>query len=129
MTRVPVIEILESRVKRPNFVAFIALFLWGFYIAITHHNLVKKLIGMYLVQTSVLLFLVTFSAKQEATVPILCPDRRQDRGASIRKPIATRIDVDGNRSPGGDAGSRSGIGRGHLSKIWQPRRRRDTEET
>jgi multicomponent Na+:H+ antiporter subunit C len=66
-----VTELFEAVVRSPNAVAFVALFLWGFYIAITHHNLVKKLIGLYLVQTSVLLFLVTFSAKQGATPPIL----------------------------------------------------------
>jgi multicomponent Na+:H+ antiporter subunit C len=43
------------------------------YIAITHHNLVKKVIGLYVIQTSVLFILVTFSAKQNATVPILLP--------------------------------------------------------
>lgn len=57
--------------KRPNFIAFVVLFLWGFFIMVTHPNLVKKLIGMYVVQTSVLLLLVTISAKREATVPIL----------------------------------------------------------
>jgi multicomponent Na+:H+ antiporter subunit C len=36
-----------------------------------HHNLVKKLIGLYLVQTSVIFFLVTISAKTGATVPIV----------------------------------------------------------
>ena len=38
---------------------------------VTHPNLVKKLIGMYLVQTSIIFLLVTISAKQDATVPIL----------------------------------------------------------
>ena len=38
---------------------------------VAHANLVKKLIGMYLVQTSVIFLLVTISAKKEATVPIL----------------------------------------------------------
>jgi multicomponent Na+:H+ antiporter subunit C len=38
---------------------------------VTRYNLVKKLIGMYLMQTSVIFFLVTTSAKQGATVPIL----------------------------------------------------------
>ena len=67
------IELLADTLQRPNFVAFVALFLCGLFIAITHHNLVKKLIGLYLVQTSVLFILVTFSAKQGATVPILLP--------------------------------------------------------
>ena len=62
---------LEALIHRPNFVAFIILFLWGLYIMVTHHNLIKKLIGMYLVQTSVLLFLVTTGAKSQSTVPVL----------------------------------------------------------
>ena len=64
-------EFIKATLQRPNYIAFVVLFLWGLYIAIAHHNLVKKLIGMYLVQTSVFFFLVSFSAKQGATVPIL----------------------------------------------------------
>ena len=65
------IEHIEAWLIRPNFIAFVVLFLWGFFIMVTHPNLVKKLIGMYLVQTSVLFLLVTLSAKHGATVPIL----------------------------------------------------------
>jgi len=65
------LEHIEAALQRPNFIAFVILFLWGFFIMVAHPNLVKKLIGMYLVQTSVIFLLVTISAKQEATVPIL----------------------------------------------------------
>ena len=65
------IEHLEAALQRPNFVAFVILFLWGFFIMVAHPNLVKKLIGMYLVQTSVIFLLVTTSAKMDATVPVL----------------------------------------------------------
>ena len=64
-------EHLEAAIQRPNFVAFVILFLWGFFIMVAHPNLVKKLIGMYLVQTSVIFLLVTTSAKMDATVPVL----------------------------------------------------------
>ena len=64
-------ELIEAALQRPNFIAFVVLFLWGFFIMVAHPNLVKKLIGMYLVQTSVIFLLVTISAKKEATVPIL----------------------------------------------------------
>ena len=64
------IEFVADSLQRPNFVAFVALFLCGLYITIIHHNLVKKVIGLYIIQTSVLFILVTFSAKQGATVPI-----------------------------------------------------------
>lgn len=64
-------EILETLVTRPNFLVFILLFLFGLYIMITHKNLIKKLIGMYLLQTSVILFFVTLGVKTGSTVPIL----------------------------------------------------------
>ena len=65
------LELIEAALQRPNFIAFVVLFLWGFFIMVTHPNMVKKLIGMYLVQTSILLLLVTIGVKQDATVPIL----------------------------------------------------------
>ena len=65
------LEHIEAALQRPNFIAFVVLFLWGLFIMVAHPNLVKKLIGMYLVQTSVIFLLVTISAKKEATVPIL----------------------------------------------------------
>jgi multicomponent Na+:H+ antiporter subunit C len=65
------IELIEATLQRPNFIAFVVLFLCGFFIMVTHPNMVKKLIGMYLVQTSILLLLVSIGVKQDATVPIL----------------------------------------------------------
>lgn len=65
------IELIQEALHRPNFIAFVILFLWGIFIMVTHPNLVKKLIGMYIVQTSVIFLLVTVGAKHNATVPIL----------------------------------------------------------
>jgi multicomponent Na+:H+ antiporter subunit C len=65
------LDVVQVWLARPNFIAFVVLFLWGLYITVTHHNFVKRLIGLYLVQTSVVFFLVTTSAKRGATVPIL----------------------------------------------------------
>ena len=58
---------------RPHFVAFIILFLVGIYIMVVNLNLVKKLIGMYLMQTSIILFFITLAVKKDATIPILLP--------------------------------------------------------
>lgn len=66
--------IVDILLTRPNFLAFIILFVFGFYIMITHKNLIKKLIGMYLLQTSVILFFVTLGVKAGSTVPILFSD-------------------------------------------------------
>ena len=67
-------QIIDVWLQRPNLITFILIFLWGLYIMVAHHNLIKKLIGMYLVQTSVIFFFVTISAKTGATVPILLND-------------------------------------------------------
>ena len=64
-------ELFQTLLQRPNFVVFVILFLWGIYIMAIHPNLVKKLIGLYIVQTSAIFFLVAFSAKDGATVPII----------------------------------------------------------
>ncbi len=61
----------ENLLSRPNFMTFIILFIFGLTIMVTHHNLIKKLIGMYLLQTSVFVFLVNTGAKLGSTVPIL----------------------------------------------------------
>ena len=65
------VDLLSSIFHRPNFLTFVIIFLWGFYIMVTRFNLVKKLVGMYLIQTSVIFFLVSISAKKGGTVPIL----------------------------------------------------------
>ena len=65
------VDLLHTLIERPNFVVFVILFLWGIYIMLAHPNLVKKLIGLYITQTSVILFLVAFSAKDGATVPVI----------------------------------------------------------
>ncbi len=65
------LELFDAALHRPNLVAFVLLLLWGLYITITHHNFVKKLIGLYIVQTSVIFFLVTTGAKDGATVPVI----------------------------------------------------------
>ncbi len=81
------LELFEAWLLRPNFIAFVILFLWGFYIMVTHHNLVKKLIGMYIVQTSVIFFLVAISAKTGATVPILLSGTDPVQAASYTNPL------------------------------------------
>ena len=75
------VELLQAWLQRPNFIVFVILFLWGVYIMAVHPNLVKKLIGLYILQTSVIFFLVAFSAKDGATVPVI--DTEAAAGALI----------------------------------------------
>ena len=65
------VDLFSVVFERLNFLTFVIIFLWGFYIMVTRYNLVKKLVGMYLVQTSVIFFLVSISAKKNSTAPVL----------------------------------------------------------
>jgi len=80
-------ELFQALSQRPNFVVFVILFLWGIYIMAAHPNYVKKLIGLYIVQTSVLFFLVAFSAKDDATVPIVSGEMALLDAAAYANPL------------------------------------------
>ena len=63
-----VITILVSKL---NFWIYILLMMLGLYAMIAKNNLVKKIIGMNILQTSVILFFISISAKKGATIPII----------------------------------------------------------
>ena len=81
------VDAFSAVFQRPNFLAFVIIFLWGFYIMVTRYNLIKKLIGLYLVQTSVIYFLVSISAKEGAMVPILLSTTEPVQAASYANPL------------------------------------------
>ena len=81
------IDLFIAVFQRPNFLAFIIIFLWGFYIMVTRYNLVKKLIGLYLVQTSVIFFLVSISSKEGATVPVLLSTTDPVQASTYANPL------------------------------------------
>jgi len=49
----------------------IALMMMGFYIVISHQNLIKKLVGLSVFQVSVFLFYITMGKVDGGTAPIL----------------------------------------------------------
>ncbi len=64
----PITELLVSRY---NYWACIVLLMIGIYAMIVKKNLVKKIIGMNIMQSSIILFFVSIGAKTKATIPIL----------------------------------------------------------
>ena len=62
---------LELLVGRYNFWIYITLMMIGLYAIIAKNNLVKKIIGMNIFQTAIILFYVSIGAKKGATIPIL----------------------------------------------------------
>ena len=56
----------------------ITLMMLGLYVMITHPNLFKKLVGMTVFQTSIILFFLLLSVKRRATLPIVPLDAPAD---------------------------------------------------
>jgi multicomponent Na+:H+ antiporter subunit C len=58
----------------------IALLMAGLYVTIAHRNLFKKLIGLTIFQTAIILFFLILSVKREASLPIVPPGPIDVRG-------------------------------------------------
>ena len=62
---------LEFAIGNFNNVTYVVLMMIGFYAMTGKTNLVKKLVGMNIFQWSIILFIVSLSAKRGATIPIV----------------------------------------------------------
>ncbi|MEA1901600.1 MAG: cation:proton antiporter subunit C [Thermodesulfobacteriota bacterium] len=62
---------LDYVISKYNFWIYIILMMIGLYAMIGKKNLVKKLIGMNIFQSAIILFYVSIGVKEGATVPIL----------------------------------------------------------
>ena len=60
--------------KRLNYLIYVVLLLIGLYAMIAKNNLIKKLIGMSIFQTAIILFYVSIGVKEDATIPIYLPE-------------------------------------------------------
>ena len=61
----------EFIVSYYNYWMFIVLMMIGFYAMMAKRNLIKKIIGMNIFQSAIILFYISTSVKKGATVPIL----------------------------------------------------------
>tara|TARA_B100001248_G_scaffold222844_1_gene179458 strand:+ start:2298 stop:3059 length:762 start_codon:yes stop_codon:yes gene_type:complete len=64
----------ELLVERLNYFIYVVLLLIGLHAMIAKKNLIKKLIGMSIFQTAIILFYVSISVKDDATIPIYKPE-------------------------------------------------------
>lgn len=64
-------EVLALIISKANYWIYIALMSVGLYAVMIKKNLVKKIIGMNILQTAVILFFVSIGAKRNATLPIV----------------------------------------------------------
>lgn len=54
-----------------NYWGYVVIMMVGLYAMIAKRNLIKKLIGLSIFQTSIMLFFVAIGSKEGATIPIL----------------------------------------------------------
>ncbi len=64
----------ELFLERLNYLIYVVLLLIGLYAMIAKNNLIKKLIGMSIFQTAIILFYVSIGMKEDATIPIYLPE-------------------------------------------------------
>ncbi len=64
-------DILALIVAKYNFWLYIILMMIGLYAMIAKNNLMKKLVGMNIFQTAIILFYVSIGYKHGATLPII----------------------------------------------------------
>lgn len=58
-------------IAKANYWAYIILLMVGLYAMIAKNNLIKKIVGMIIFQTAVIMFYVSIGCKKGATIPIL----------------------------------------------------------
>lgn len=64
-------EMMDFIMSRLNYWIYIVLMMIGLHAMISKNNLMKKLIGMSIFQTAIMLFYVSIGVKEGATIPIL----------------------------------------------------------
>ena len=66
---------LETIAESFNYWIYVIIMMIGLYAMVAKNNLVKKLIGMSIFQTAIILFYVSIGYKENATIPILHHDQ------------------------------------------------------
>lgn len=64
-------DIITIVVAKYNYWLYIILMMIGLYAMIAKNNLVKKLVGMNIFQTAIILFYISIGYKKDATIPII----------------------------------------------------------
>lgn len=64
-------QFLSVLIAKYNYWIYITLMMIGLYGMITKNNLIKKIIGMNIFQTAIILFFISIGAKKGATIPII----------------------------------------------------------
>lgn len=91
-----------------NFWVAVILMMTGLYAMITKNNLIKKLIGMSIFQTAIILFYVSAGVKDGATIPIL-----EHHAAETEQVAASDHGVENGSASGHDTSEAVPAGEAH----------------
>jgi multicomponent Na+:H+ antiporter subunit C len=78
---------MKTLIAEYNYWIYILLMMIGLYAMLAKNNLVKKVIGMSIFQTAIIVFYVSIGAKKHATIPIIA------HGAGSHGAVEAAIDV------------------------------------
>ena len=74
---------MEYIISKYNYWVYIILMMIGFYAMIGKKNLVKKIVGLNIFQTAIILYFVSIAAKKGATIPIVVHDPAKAAGHAV----------------------------------------------
>lgn len=69
---------MEYIIGKYNYWIYVILMMIGFYGMIGKKNLVKKVVGLNIFQTSIILYFVSIAAKKGATIPIVAHENGKE---------------------------------------------------
>lgn len=81
------IEFFMDIVSKYNYIIYIILMMIGFYTMIRKNNMVKKLIGMNIFQTAIILFYISIGAKRGGAIPVVDPAAAEVVARDIVNPL------------------------------------------
>lgn len=82
----------DALLKHMNYIAAMALFVIGLYTVLMHQNLIKKVIGINIMETSVFLFFVSIGMVQNGQAPII---NLRDASVTYVNPIPSALILTG----------------------------------
>lgn len=74
-------DLLSLIIAKYNYWLYVILMMIGLYGMIAKNNLVKKIVGMNIFQTAIILFYVSIGYKKDATIPIFAGNAHDAHGA------------------------------------------------
>jgi len=74
---------MEYLISHYNYWIYILLMMVGLYAMLAKNNLIKKVIGMSIFQTAIIVFYVSTGAKRDASIPIIAHGHGHDSAHAV----------------------------------------------